>query len=76
VSRSGQRSRPATAKIVIAPHPHKIVDGRRHYLIRAIPYQDPEMEAARLLGHSLKMITGRYLDQLVDQLVPLESACA
>ena len=35
-------------KIVIAPHPHKIVVGRRHYLIRAIPYQDPEMEAARL----------------------------
>jgi hypothetical protein len=28
-------------KIVIAPHPHKIVDGRRHYTIRAIPYQDP-----------------------------------
>jgi hypothetical protein len=22
--------------------------GRRHYLIRAIPYQDPEMEAERL----------------------------
>ena len=22
--------------------------GRRHYTIRAIPYQDPEMEAARL----------------------------
>jgi len=35
-------------KIVIAPHPHKIVDGRRHYTIRAIPYQDPEMEAGRL----------------------------
>jgi len=35
-------------KIVIAPHPHKIVDGRRHYLIRAIPYQDPEQEAKRL----------------------------
>ena len=35
-------------KIIIAPHPHKIVDGRRHYTIRAIPYQDPEMEAARL----------------------------
>jgi hypothetical protein len=34
-------------KIVIAPHPHKIVDGRRHYTIRAIPYQDPEMEAER-----------------------------
>ena len=28
-------------KIVIAPHPHKIDDGRRHYTIRAIPYQDP-----------------------------------
>ena len=35
-------------KIVIAPHPHKIVDGRRHYTIRAIPYQDPEQEAERL----------------------------
>jgi hypothetical protein len=35
-------------KIVIAPHPHKIVDGRRHYTIRAIPYGDPDMEAARL----------------------------
>jgi hypothetical protein len=35
-------------KIVIAPHPHKIVDGRRHYTIRAIPYQAPEMEAERL----------------------------
>jgi len=34
-------------KIVIAPHPHKIVDGRRHYLIRAIPYQDPQQEAER-----------------------------
>jgi hypothetical protein len=29
-------------KVVVAPHPHKIEkDGRRHYLIRAIPYQDP-----------------------------------
>jgi hypothetical protein len=35
-------------KIIVAPHPHKIVDGRRHYLIRAIPYQDAEMEAERL----------------------------
>jgi len=35
-------------KIVIAPHPHKIVDGRRHYTIRAIPYQDPQQEAERL----------------------------
>ncbi|HET9778771.1 MAG TPA: recombinase family protein [Propionibacteriaceae bacterium] len=35
-------------KIVVAPHPHKIVDGRRHYTIRAIPYQDPEREAERL----------------------------
>jgi hypothetical protein len=31
-----------------ATHPHKIVDGRRHYLIRAIPYQDPQREAERL----------------------------
>ena len=36
-------------KIIIAPHPHKIDKaGRRHYTIRSIPYQDPEMEAARL----------------------------
>jgi hypothetical protein len=36
-------------KIVIAPHPHRIdKDGRRHYLIRAIPYQDPQQEAERL----------------------------
>jgi hypothetical protein len=35
-------------KIVIAPHPHRIVDGRRHYTIRAIPYQDPQQEAERL----------------------------
>ena len=37
-------------KIVIAPHPHKIVDGRRHYLIRTIPYQDPEMRRAAKEG--------------------------
>ena len=36
-------------KIVIERHPSKIdKDGRRHYTIRAIPYQDPEMEAERL----------------------------
>lgn len=36
-------------KIVVAPHPHKIdKDGRRHYIIRAIPYQDHETEVARL----------------------------
>ena len=36
-------------KIIIERHPSKIdKDGRRHYLIRAIPYQDPEMEAERL----------------------------
>jgi hypothetical protein len=35
-------------KIIIAPHPHKIVDGRRRYTIRAIPYQDPQQEAERL----------------------------
>jgi hypothetical protein len=30
-------------------HPSKIdKDGRRRYLIRAIPYQDPRQEAARL----------------------------
>ena len=26
-------------KIVIAPHPHKIIDGRRHYTIRAITHR-------------------------------------
>ena len=36
-------------KIVVGPHPHKIhAAGSRHYTIRAIPYQDPEMEAERL----------------------------
>jgi hypothetical protein len=36
-------------KIIIARHPSKIgEDGSRHYLFRAIPYQDPEMEAVRL----------------------------
>jgi DNA invertase Pin-like site-specific DNA recombinase len=36
-------------KIIIERHPSKIdKDGRRHYLIRAIPYQDPQQEAARL----------------------------
>jgi len=35
-------------KIIIAPHPHKIVDGRRHYTIRAIPYQDLDLESERL----------------------------
>ena len=30
-------------------YPRKIdKDGKRHYLIRAIPYQDPQMEAERL----------------------------
>jgi hypothetical protein len=36
-------------KIVIERHPSRIdKDGRRHYLIRAIPYRDPEQEADRL----------------------------
>ena len=36
-------------KIIIERHPSKIdKDGRRHYLIRAIPYQDPQQEAERL----------------------------
>jgi hypothetical protein len=37
-------------KIIIARHPSKIdKDGRRrHYAIRAIPYQDPQQEAERL----------------------------
>ena len=34
-------------KIIIAPYPHKIVDGRRHDTIRSIPYQDPREEADR-----------------------------
>jgi hypothetical protein len=35
-------------KIIIERHPSKIdKDGRRNYLIRAIPYQDPEQEAER-----------------------------
>jgi hypothetical protein len=30
-------------------HPRKInEDGRRHHTTRAIPYKDPEMEAARI----------------------------
>ena len=41
-------SKAGYAPLSIAPHPHKIVDGRRHYLIRAIPYQDPQREAERL----------------------------
>ena len=36
-------------KIIIERHPSKIdKDGRRHYLIRAIPYHDPQQEAERL----------------------------
>ena len=36
-------------KIIIGRHPSKIdKDGRRHYLIRAIPYQNPQQEAERL----------------------------
>ena len=35
-------------KIIIERHPSKIdKDGKRHYLIRAIPYQDPQ-QAERL----------------------------
>jgi hypothetical protein len=36
-------------KIIIERHPSKIdQDGRRHYLIRAIPYRDSEMDVERL----------------------------
>ena len=36
-------------KIIIERHPSKIdEDGKRHYPIRAIPYQDPQQEAERL----------------------------
>ena len=45
------------SQVVIAPHPHKIgKDGRRHYTIRAIPYQDPQQEAERLkLVHAARV---------------------
>jgi hypothetical protein len=44
-------------KILVAPHPHKIdKDGRRHYLIRGIPYQDPQQEAEGLkAGHEARV---------------------
>jgi hypothetical protein len=36
-------------KIIIERHPSKIdKDGKRHYLIRPIPCQDPQQEAERL----------------------------
>jgi hypothetical protein len=35
-------------RIIVTPHPHKIVTDRRNYTIRAIPYQDPQQEAERL----------------------------
>ena len=36
-------------KIIIERHPSKIdKDGRRHYTIRAITFQDPQQEAERL----------------------------
>ena len=36
-------------KIIIERHTGRIdKDGRRHYTIRAIPYQDPQQEAERL----------------------------
>ena len=38
-------------KIIIERRPSKIdKDGRRHYTVRAIPHQDPEMEAAASLN--------------------------
>jgi hypothetical protein len=38
-------------------HPSKIdKDGRRHYTIRAIPYQDPRQEAERLKAARVKII--------------------
>jgi hypothetical protein len=52
-------------KIVVGPHPRKIdKDGRRHYLIRAIPYQDPLQEAERLNaeGNSLMSTLGPSID--------------
>jgi len=36
-------------KIIIERYPSKIdKDGRRHYFIRAIPYQDPQQDVERL----------------------------
>ena len=36
-------------KIIIERHPSKIdKDGKRHYIIRTIPNQDPQQEAERL----------------------------
>jgi hypothetical protein len=58
-------------KIVVAPHPHKIVDGRRHYTIRTIPYQDPQQQAARLkAGSRFAFVLGTPLCKYLHQ-VPL-----
>ena len=42
-------------KVVIYAQPH-VMDaaGNRHYTIRAIPYQDPDMESARLKASDLR----------------------
>jgi hypothetical protein len=48
-------------KIIIAPHPPKIVDGRRQYTIRAIPYQDPQQEAERLKAECLGLRGVQYV---------------
>ncbi len=55
-------------KIVVAPHPHKIdKDGKRHYLIRAIPYQDPQQEAERLKAvHETRVEIGAYARARAD----------
>jgi hypothetical protein len=46
---SGALTEMLVDKIVVAPHPHRIdKDGKRHYTVRAIPYQDPQQEAERL----------------------------
>jgi hypothetical protein len=54
-------------KIVIAPHPHKIdKDGRRHYVMRATPYQDPQQKAERLKAvHEarVKIVQGRRVQR-------------
>lgn len=44
-------------KIIIERHPSKIdKDGRRHYLIRAIAFQDPQQEVERLKAVHLARI--------------------
>ena len=73
---AGLRSRSRVKKFWAAArdlgqHPSKIdADGGRHYLIRAIPYQDPQQEAERLKAvdeprvnaHSIVLNLSAYLN--------------